>query len=109
VGLTEEEARQKYKDNIKIGRFPFIASGKALTLGERQGFVKIISDSKYNEILGIHILGPNATELAAEAALAIKLECTAEELADTIHAHPTLSEAVMEASFDLLGEPIHKM
>lgn len=109
VGLTEEEARQKYKDNIKIGRFPFIASGKALTLGERQGFVKIISDSKYNEILGVHILGPNATELAAEAALAIKLECTAEELADTIHAHPTLSEAVMEASFDLLGEPIHKM
>lgn len=109
VGLTEQEARQKYKDNIKIGRFPFIASGKALTLGERQGFVKIISDSKYNEILGVHILGPNATELAAEAALAIKLECTAEELADTIHAHPTLSEAVMEASFDLLGEPIHKM
>jgi dihydrolipoamide dehydrogenase len=109
VGLTEEEARQKYKDNIKIGRFPFIASGKALTLGERQGFVKIISDSKYNEILGVHILGPNATELAAEAALAIKLECTAEELTDTIHAHPTLSEAVMEASFDLLGEPIHKM
>ncbi|MDN5311775.1 MAG: dihydrolipoamide dehydrogenase [Thermoanaerobacteraceae bacterium] len=109
VGLTEEEARQKYKDNIKIGRFPFIASGKALTLGERQGFVKIISDSKYNEILGVHILGPNATELAAEAALAIKLECTAEELADTIHAHPTLSEAVMEASFDLLGEPIHKI
>ena len=109
VGLTEEEARQKYKDNIKIGRFPFIASGKALTLGERQGFVKIISDSKYNEILGVHILGPNATELIAEAALAIKLECTAEELAETIHAHPTLSEAVMEASFDVLGEPIHKM
>ncbi|MCR4432009.1 MAG: dihydrolipoyl dehydrogenase [Tepidanaerobacteraceae bacterium] len=109
VGLTEEEARQKYKDNIKIGRFPFIASGKALTLGERQGFVKIISDPKYDEILGVHILGPSATELIAEAALAIKLECTAEELAETIHAHPTLSEAVMEASFDVLGEPIHKM
>ncbi|MDI3481598.1 MAG: dihydrolipoamide dehydrogenase [Tepidanaerobacteraceae bacterium] len=109
VGLTEEEARQKYKDNIKIGRFPFIASGKALTIGERQGFVKIISEPKYNEILGVHILGPSATELIAEAALAIKLECTVEELAETIHAHPTLSETVMEASFDVLGEPIHKM
>jgi len=109
VGLTEEEARQKYNDKIKIGRFPFIASGKALTLGERQGFVKIITDTKYKEILGVHILGPNATELVAEAALSIKLECTAEELAETIHAHPTLSEAVMEACFDVLGEPIHKM
>jgi len=109
VGLTEEEAREKYKDEIKVGKFPFIASGKALTLGERQGFVKIISDAKYNEILGVHIIGPNATELIAEAALALKLECTAEELSETIHAHPTLSETVMEASFDIMGEPIHKM
>lgn len=109
VGLTEEEAREKYKEKIKIGRFPFVASGKALTIGERQGFVKIIADAKYNEILGVHIIGPNATELIAEATLALKLECTAEELSDTIHAHPTLSEAVMEAAFDVLGEPIHKM
>ncbi|SHM83488.1 Pyridine nucleotide-disulphide oxidoreductase [Caldanaerovirga acetigignens] len=109
VGLTEKEAREIYGDGIKIGRFPFIASGRALTLGETEGFVKIIADFKWNEILGVHIIGQGATELIAEAVLAIKLECTAEELADTIHAHPTLSETVMEASFDLLGMPIHKM
>jgi len=109
VGMTEQEARSIFKDNIKVGRFPYAASGKAMTLGERSGFVKIIAESKYNEILGIHVIGPSATELAAEAGLAIKLECTAEELADTIHAHPTLSEAVMEAAFDLLAEPIHKL
>jgi dihydrolipoamide dehydrogenase len=109
VGLTEQEARKIYGNEIKIGRFPFLASGKALTIGERQGFVKIISDTRWNEILGVHIIGPQATELIAEAALAIKLECTVEELAETIHAHPTLSETIMEASFDLLGEPIHKM
>jgi dihydrolipoamide dehydrogenase len=109
VGLTEQEAREIYKGQIKIGKFPFVASGKALTLGARQGFVKIISDTRWNEILGVHIIGPNATELIAEAVMAIRLECTAEELADTIHAHPTLSETLMEAAFDLLGVPIHKM
>ncbi|MDN5332636.1 MAG: dihydrolipoamide dehydrogenase [Tepidanaerobacteraceae bacterium] len=109
VGLTEREAREIHGDGVKVGRFPFIASGRALTLGETRGFVKIIADSKWNEILGVHIIGPGATELIAEAVLAIKLECTAEELADTIHAHPTLSETIMEASFDLLGIPIHKM
>ena len=80
-----------------------------MTMGERYGFVKIIAEPRYNEILGVHIIGPHATEMIAEASLAIKLECTAEELANTIHAHPTLSEAIMEAAFDLLGEPIHKM
>lgn len=109
VGLTEADARQKYKDQIKVGLFSLTASGKALTSGDTQGFVKVIADAKYNEILGVHILGHNATELVAEAALAIKMECTAEELADTIHAHPTLSEAVAEACFDLLGFPIHKL
>ncbi|MCG1012572.1 dihydrolipoyl dehydrogenase [Tepidanaerobacter sp. GT38] len=109
VGMTEQEARRIFKDNVKVGRFPYAASGKAMTLGERTGFVKIIAESKYNEVLGIHIIGPSATELAAEAGLAIKLECTAEELVNTIHAHPTLSEAVMEAAFDLLAEPIHKL
>jgi len=109
VGMTEQEARRIFKDNVKVGRFPYAASGKAMTLGERTGFVKIIAESKYNEILGVHIIGPSATELAAEACLAIKLECTAEELTNTIHAHPTLSEAVMEAAFDLLAEPIHKL
>jgi dihydrolipoamide dehydrogenase len=109
VGMTEEKARMIFKDNIKVGRFPYAASGKAKTLGEINGFVKIVAESKYNEILGVHIVGPNATELIAEAVLAIKLECTAEELANTIHAHPTLSEAMMEAAFDLLAEPIHKL
>jgi len=109
VGMTEEEARALFKENVKIGVFPYAASGKATSMGERNGFVKIIAESKYNEILGVHIIGPNATELIAEAVLAIRLECTAEELTETIHAHPTLSEAVMEAAFDLLGEPIHKL
>jgi len=109
VGMTEEEARMIFKDNIKIGRFPYSASGKAMTIGERQGFVKVIAESKYNEVVGVHIVGHNATELIAEAVLAIGLECTAEELANTIHAHPTLSETFMEAAFDLLGEPIHKL
>ncbi len=108
VGLTEKQAKEKYGDNINIGRFPFMASGKALTMGEKSGFVKIISEGRYNQIIGVHIVGPNATELIAEAVLAIKLECTVEEMADTIHAHPTLSETTMEASFDLLGMPIHK-
>lgn len=109
VGMSEKEAKAIYKDNIKVGRFPYTANGKAMAIGEKSGFVKIIAESRYNEILGVHIIGPCATELIAEAVLAIKLECTAEELADTIHAHPTLSEAVMEAAFDLLKEPIHKM
>ncbi|ADL08182.1 dihydrolipoyl dehydrogenase [Thermosediminibacter oceani] len=109
VGLTESEAREIYGDDIRVGRFPFVASGRALTLGESLGFVKIVADSRWNEILGVHIIGPGATELIAEAALAIRLECTAQELADTIHAHPTLSETIMEAAMDLLGTPIHKM
>jgi dihydrolipoamide dehydrogenase len=108
VGLSESEARKICKD-IKIGKFPYAASGKAMTMGQRKGFVKIICDPKYKEILGVHILGSHATELIAEAALAMKLECTAEELVNTIHAHPTLSETMMEAAFDLLGEPIHKL
>jgi dihydrolipoamide dehydrogenase len=109
VGMTEQEARAKYKDKIKVGRFPYAASGKAMTMGERNGFIKVIAEPRYTEILGVHIIGPQATELIAEATLAIKLECTAEELANTIHAHPTLSETVMEAAFDLLEEPVHKI
>ncbi|NYB72760.1 dihydrolipoyl dehydrogenase [Sedimentibacter hydroxybenzoicus DSM 7310] len=108
VGLTEEEAKINYK-SVKVGLFPFAASGKAKTIGETDGFVKIICDEKYNEILGVHIVGDHATELIAEACLAIKMECTAEELADTIHAHPTLSEAVMEASEAVTGFAIHNL
>ena len=107
VGLTEEEARDRFGDNMRVARFPFAASGKALAMGESEGFVKIVSEGRYNEILGVHIVGPHATELIAECATAIKLECTVDELAQTIHAHPTLSEAVMETAAVLLGHPIH--
>lgn len=107
VGLTEREARQQFGD-VRIGSFPFAGIGKAHSIGNTTGFVKIIAEPKYNRVVGAHILGPSATELIAELALAIEMECTAEELGHTIHAHPTLSESVMEASLDLLGFPINK-
>lgn len=106
VGLSEEEAHQKgYL--IKVGRFPFVGNGKALVLGESEGFVKIISDAKSEEILGVHIIGPQATNLITEATLAINLECTLNEIIDTIHAHPTLSEVLREASLEAKGRAIH--
>jgi dihydrolipoamide dehydrogenase len=106
VGLSEEEA-VKIGYNVCIGKFPYMANGRALTLGEREGFVKIISDRETDEILGVHILGPNATDLIGEAVIAIRLECTSEELGKTIHAHPTLSEAVMEAALAVSGKAVH--
>ena len=106
VGLTEKEARQRY--DIKVGKFPYNANGKALALGAEEGFVKIITDKKWDEILGVHILGYDASTLVSEGGLALKLEATAEELADTIHAHPTLPEIVMEAAEDVNGLSIHK-
>src|SRR6266850_5733768 len=106
VGLTEAKAREMgYK--VKIGKFPFAASGKARILGEEEGFVKIVSEEKYDEILGVHILGPHATELIAEACVAMQLESTADELGRTMHAHPTVSEAVMEAAEGVHGLTIH--
>lgn len=106
VGLTEEEALRAGYD-LKIGRYPFAANGKATAMGERNGFVKIIAEKKYGEILGIHILGPQATELISEAILAMRLEATAKDIARTIHPHPTLSEALMEAALDVDGEALH--
>lgn len=106
VGLTEATARELgYK--VKVGKFPFTASGKARILGEEEGFVKIVSEEKYDEILGVHIIGPHATELIAEACVAMQLESTAEELGRTMHAHPTVSEAVMEAAEAVEGLAIH--
>ena len=84
-----------------------MASGKARILGKAQGFVKIVRDKKYDEILGVHIIGPHATDLIAEACVALQAEMTTEELMHTIHAHPTLSEAVMEAAHATLGPAIH--
>ncbi|HKI79190.1 MAG TPA: dihydrolipoyl dehydrogenase [Ignavibacteriaceae bacterium] len=106
VGLTEAKAKEAGYE-IKIGKFPFMASGKAFAVGEREGFVKFITDAKYGEILGVHIIGSEATELIAEATLAKSLEATAESVIKTIHAHPTLSESVMEAAAAVYGESIH--
>jgi len=106
VGLTEARAKEKGFE-IKVGRFPFLASGKAFAIGEREGFVKLIFDAKYGEILGAHIIGSEATEMIAEITLARSLEATGESIIKTIHAHPTLSEAIMEAAANAYGEAIH--
>jgi dihydrolipoamide dehydrogenase len=106
VGLTEAKAKELGYD-VKIGRFPFSASGKARILGEEEGFVKIVGEKKYDEILGVHIIGPHATELIAEACVAMQLESTADELGRTMHAHPTVSEAVMEAAEGVHDLAIH--
>jgi dihydrolipoamide dehydrogenase len=106
VGFTEAQAKEEYGE-VKIGRFPFRANGKALILNEGQGMVKFIAGAEYGEVLGVEILGPQATDLIAEAALGITLEATYKDLADTIHAHPTLAEAVMEAALAVEGGAIH--
>lgn len=106
VGLTEAKAKEEGYD-VRVAKFPFSASGKARILGEEEGFVKVISESKYDELLGVHIIGPHATELIAEACVAMQLESTAEELGRTMHAHPTISEAVMEAAEGIHGQTIH--
>jgi dihydrolipoamide dehydrogenase len=106
VGLTEAKAREQGYD-VKVGKFPFSASGKARIIGEEEGFAKIVAEKKYDEILGVHIIGPHATELIAEACVAMQLESTAAELGRTMHAHPTVSEAVMEAAEGAEGMAIH--
>jgi dihydrolipoamide dehydrogenase len=106
IGLTEAKARERGYD-VAIGKFPFAANGKARILNETSGFVKIVGEKKYDEVLGVHIIGPRATELISEAGTALRLEATSEELVQTIHAHPTLSEAIHEASEAVEGQPIH--
>ena len=105
-GLSEAQAKDSGRE-IKVGRFPFQANGKALGLGETTGFIKIISDAKYGEILGAHIIGPEASELLPELTLAQQMELTAEEIARNIHAHPTLSEVIMEAAEAVEGQSIN--
>lgn len=105
-GYTESQAKDAGYE-INVGQFPFQANGKALGLGERDGFVKIIADAKYGEILGAHLVGPDVTELLPELTLAYNAELTSEEIARNVHAHPTLSEALMEAAHGVEGEPIH--
>ncbi len=106
VGLTEAKARAEGYD-VKAAKFPFSASGKARILGEEEGFVKVVSDKKYDEILGVHIIGPHATEIIHEAIVAMHLESTADELGRTIHAHPTVSESIMEAAEGIHDMTIH--
>ena len=106
VGYTEDQAKEEGYE-IKVGKFPFMASGKAFAVGERDGFVKLIFDAKYGELLGAHIIGSEATELIAELVMARELEATGESILKTIHAHPTLSESIMEAAAQAYGEAIH--
>jgi dihydrolipoamide dehydrogenase len=106
IGLTEPQAKERGYA-VKTGVFPFSALGKAGILGETAGFVKIVAEAKYDEILGVHIVGPHATELIAEASAALAGELTAEELIHTIHAHPTLHEAIHEAAEGVHGMYIH--
>src|SRR6476469_5514631 len=106
VGLTEAQAKERGLD-VRIGTFKFGVLGRAKIAGEIEGFVKIVAEKKYDEILGVHMIGPRSTELVAEATLALRLECTVEELIRTIHAHPTMSEAVGEAAHATHGAAIH--
>ena len=106
VGLTEKAARDAGYE-LKIGNFPFRALGKAMAVGDTDGFVKVIYDAKYGELLGCHIIGAEATNLITEAGIARKLEATWHEVLTTIHPHPTLSEAIMEATADAFGEAVH--
>ena len=101
-GLTEKQAREQGYQ-VKTAKFPFIANGKALGLGDYQGFVKLVSDEKYGELLGAHLIGPEVTELLPELTLAHNMELTAEEIARNVHAHPSLSETLMEAAHGLVG------
>ena len=106
IGSTEARAREAGRE-VSVGRFPFTASGKAVALGETEGFIKVIADKATGEILGVHIIGPEATEIIHEFAVGRTLEATLEEIIHTIHAHPTLSEAALEATLAALGQAIH--
>ncbi len=106
VGLTEAKAREAGYE-LKIGKFPFTANSRASIVGQHDGFVKIVADAKHGEILGVHIIGPQATELVAEAVTAMELEATVEDLMFTIHAHPTLAEAMLDASNSVYGLSIN--
>lgn len=107
AGMTEEEAKQKGYKDLKIAKFPFAANGRAVSMMETEGFVKMIADSKNNILLGVHIVGPEASNIISEAALAIEMGARLEDLALTIHPHPTLGETMMEAAEATLGHAIH--
>jgi dihydrolipoamide dehydrogenase len=106
LGLTEAQARERGHE-VRVGRFPFRASGKAVATGETEGFVKLVADRETHAVLGVHIVGHGATEMLGEASVAMLLESTTAELAQAVHAHPTLSEAIKEAALAATGEAIH--
>ena len=106
VGLTEAQARDEGHD-VRVGRFPLNASGKALTYGQTDGFVKVVSGVRFGEVLGLHIVAPHASDLIHEGGLALALEATLDELITTIHGHPALGEAVREATLEVHGEALH--
>jgi dihydrolipoamide dehydrogenase len=105
-GITEAQAKERGYE-VKVGRFPYQANGKALGLGESTGWVKLITDARYGEMLGAHLIGPEVTELLPELTIAQMMELTPSEIARNVHAHPTLSEALMEAAHDAEGHAIH--
>jgi dihydrolipoamide dehydrogenase len=106
VGLTEKEARAGGRA-VRVGRFPFSANGRARTLGDANGFVKFVADGTTDELLGCHMIGPTVSELVAEVVLAFEYRASAEDLALTVHAHPTLAEATREAALSVLGRALH--
>jgi dihydrolipoamide dehydrogenase len=108
VGLTETQAREKFGE-VKVGRFPLAGNGKALIEGEIQGMIKVLVEPKYNEILGVHIYGPHATDMISEAVLAMDLEATGEEMTTAVHPHPTIAEIIPEAFHAALGKAIHAL
>jgi len=105
VGLTEAKAKERGYD-VKVGRFPFANLAKPRIVGHDGGFVKVVTEAKYDQVLGIHMVGPHVTDLISEACVALRLETTTEELFRTIHPHPTLSEAVMQAAEAVYGHAI---
>ena len=107
IGLGEAEARALYGDDLRVGRFPFTASAKAIASAHTAGFAKILAEPRYGQIVGAHLVGAGATELIAEIGLAMTLEATTGEIASTCHAHPTLSEALMEAALAAEGRGIN--
>jgi dihydrolipoamide dehydrogenase len=106
VGMTERQAREA-GHKLKVGKFPYAAVSKAAILGTREGFIKVVSDERYGEILGVHMIGPRATETIAEAVMAMRLEGTVDDIAHTIHAHPTLAEGMGEAAHAAVDWAIH--
>ncbi len=106
VGLTELQAAERGYD-VQVGKFPFRPNGKALALGERDGFVKVVAEGKYGQVLGVHIVGPHASDLIQEATMALTLEATLDEFEATMHPHPTLTEALAEAALAAMGRPLH--